>query len=231
MACQNMYEEHVCTDLEEKVLVLTELVKDEGDNQEFESTGEDFTTTDALLEQIAETITSIEKAQNPQSFTGDGCECLADCTRGQGRGRWIRLDLQADIPSQVDEQGINIPSAQIILAVPTESTLLEVSEEDRSDVQPIDIDETKKEAKEETKEDTTEKDGEKGATDAEKLRKVKVCHHQEKSPRFKLHLPKFHLPKMHLSGKKDKKKQEIAQEEEEVKDVPSQADRPVLERI
>nr|XP_054765538.1 claspin-like [Lytechinus pictus] len=127
---------------EEKVLVdCAELVKDEGDNQEFESTGEDFTTTDALLEQIAETITSIEKAQNLRASQVMDVNVLADTApEGKEEEDGYGLDLQADIPSQVDEQGINIPSAQIILAVPTESTLLEVSEEDRSDVQPIDID-------------------------------------------------------------------------------------------
>ena len=66
------------------------------------------------------------------------------------------LDLQADIPRHVDEQGINIPSAQITLAVPTESTLLEVSEEEKSDNQPVE------ETGDETKEGATENDSESG---------------------------------------------------------------------
>lgn len=66
------------------------------------------------------------------------------------------LDLQADIPSHVDEQGINMPSAQITLAVPTESTLLEVSEEEKSDNQPVE------ETGDEAKEGATESDGQSG---------------------------------------------------------------------
>lgn len=50
---------------EEKVLAeCKELVKDGEETPGEENTKGDFSSTDALLEQIAETITSIEKAQN-----------------------------------------------------------------------------------------------------------------------------------------------------------------------
>ena len=42
-------------------------------------------------------------------------------------------DLQADIPANVDEPGISLPSAQLTLSPPSESTVLEVSDEERSE--------------------------------------------------------------------------------------------------
>ena len=56
---------HEAPRLEEQVLAeCQELVKEGGANNQDGGEGEDFSSTDALLEQIAETITSIEKAQN-----------------------------------------------------------------------------------------------------------------------------------------------------------------------
>ncbi|XP_072177149.1 uncharacterized protein [Diadema setosum] len=173
---------------------------------------EDFASTDALLEQIAETITAIEEAQTLRASQAMDVNVLAEPVPGAGdsppeqKAEPEGLDLHADVPVQVDEPGITLPSAQITLAVPSEATLVEVAEEERSETQAVQSqtngvpDEPNNSEAGTASGPETQGDAAGGA----------VTPGKEKSSRFrgKLHLPKFSLPKVNLSGKKDKKKSE-----------------------
>ncbi|XP_071511378.1 uncharacterized protein, partial [Diadema antillarum] len=172
---------------------------------------EDFASTDALLEQIAETITAIEEAQTLRASQAMDVNVLAEPVPGAGdsppeqKAEREGLDLHAEVPVKVDEPGIALPSAQITLAVPTEATLMEVAEEERSETQAVES-----QTNDVPDEPNNSEAGTASGQETQGGVAEAVTPGKEKSSRFrgKLHLPKFSLPKVNLSGKKDKKKSE-----------------------